>query len=485
MIGLIQNEELYQYDIRSMLQAFFDHEKIVEDTKDTRFQLKVEYQTEMTTVTLMEEGKRKDSRCIKGDYTKKEEFKNPLKRLLYEILSDYTKKRLPWGTMTGIRPTKVAYELLAEKVAEEEILSYYQNEYLTEEQKAKICLEVAKKEQALLNKVQYEDGYSLYIGIPFCPSTCLYCSFTSYPIGIYRDKVDAYLDALEREIRFVACNYRHKQLNTIYIGGGTPTSLSAEQLRRLVECINKEFDLSHLLEFTVEAGRPDSITKEKLLALKEGNAGRISINPQTMNDATLKLIGRNHTSGMVEETFYLARSLGFDNINMDMITGLPAEGIHEVEHTISAITNLKPDSITVHSLAIKRAANLSVKRKEFDRMIKGSTNEMLKAVDRSARMLGLEPYYLYRQKNIPGNLENVGYATPLKECLYNILIMEEKQDIIAVGAGTSSKFIFSKENRIERVENVKNVDHYMERIDEMINRKQAFLSDKEENAWKR
>ncbi|MBQ3512709.1 MAG: coproporphyrinogen dehydrogenase HemZ [Lachnospiraceae bacterium] len=476
MIGLIQNEDLYNYDIRSILQAFFDNEKIVEDILETRFQLKVEYGAEMTKVILIEDTKPEISRTLEGDYTQKETFKNPFKLLIYDILSEYTKKSLPWGTMTGIRPTKVALKLLEEDAFEESILEHYQKEYGTTKQKAKLCLEVAKKEKSLLEKVQYEDGYSLYIGIPFCPSTCLYCSFTSYPIGIYKDKIDAYLDALEKELQFVAQSCSHKKLQTIYIGGGTPTSLLAKHLNRLLASVNREFDLSHLLEFTVEAGRPDSITEDKLIALKEGGVKRISINPQTMNDATLKLIGRNHTSKMVEETYQLARSLGFDNINMDMITGLPSEEIKEVQNTISAITALKPDSITVHSLAIKRAANLTAKRKEFESMIKGSTNEMLEVVDANTRMLGLVPYYLYRQKNIPGNLENVGYALPGKECIYNILIMEEKQDIIAVGAGTSSKFVFPEENRIERVENVKNVEHYMERIDEMIKRKQAFLS---------
>ena len=476
MIGLIQNEDLYNYDIRSTLQAFFDNEKIIEDTSDTRFQLKVEYGTEITKVILIEDAKPLICRELKGDYTKKETYKNPFKCLIYDILSEYTKKSLPWGTMTGIRPTKVALKLIEEATPKEEIIEHYETEYKTTKQKATICYEVAKKELSLLNKIQYEDAYSLYVGIPFCPSTCLYCSFTSYPIGIYKDKIDAYLDALEQELKYVAKKLCHKRLQTIYVGGGTPTSLSAEHLKRLLNIIKNEFDLSYLLEFTVEAGRPDSITEDKLIALKEGNVKRISINPQTMNDATLKVIGRNHTSKMVEETYWLARRIGFDNINMDMITGLPLEGIEEVEKTISAITALKPDSITVHSLAIKRAANLTAKRKEFESMIKGSTNEMLELVDLNARKLGLEPYYLYRQKNIPGNLENVGYALPFKECIYNILIMEEKQDIIAVGAGTSSKFVFPEENRIERVENVKNVDHYIERIDEMIKRKQVFLS---------
>ena len=233
--------------------------------------------------------------------------------------------------------------------------------------------------------------------------------------------------------------------------------------------------MQYVREFCVECGRPDSITKEKLDVLKSLGVDRISINPQTMWDETLTLIGRAHTVKETKEAFKLARETGFDNINMDIIVGLPGEDMNHVEHTLEEIHRLAPDSLTLHSLAIKRAANLNIEMEKYHNLIKGSTNEMLLAVDRCARDLDLYPYYLYRQKNIPGKLENIGYSKKGKECAYNILIMEEKMDILALGAGGSSKFVFYKENRIERVENVKNVDEYICRIDEMIDRKRKMF----------
>ena len=371
---------------------------------------------------------------------------------------------------------------------EEEIKRLYEEVYLASFQKADICIEVAKKEQQLFEKFDYENEYCIYVGIPFCPTRCLYCSFTSYPIGMYKDvdevcdkpsrskqgfTVSDYIDALCKEIEAVAESdvYKNKRLVAIYVGGGTPSSLSAEQLKTVIKQLKSSFDMQYLREFCVECGRPDSITTDKLNVLKELGVDRISINPQTMSDETLKLIGRAHTVDQTKEAFKLAREAGFENINMDMIVGLPGEDISDVLHTLSEIEKLAPDSLTVHSLAIKRAANLNIEMEKYHFLIKGSTNEMLMAVDDCARRLKLYPYYLYRQKNIPGKLENIGYAASGKECLYNVLIMEEKVDIIAMGAGASSKFIFRDEGRIERVENVKNVDQYIERIDEMIKRK--------------
>jgi oxygen-independent coproporphyrinogen-3 oxidase len=403
--------------------------------------------------------------------------RNPLKAGLYKLLSEYTGKELPWGSMTGVRPTKVATERLERGESEEMIHRVYTDTYLTMDQKADICIEVAKREQELFRDFCYEEEYCLYVGIPFCPTRCLYCSFTSYPIEVYQDKVDAYLDALCKEIAFVAETpaYGKKRLVAIYVGGGTPSALSAKQLERLISEIKKHFDMQYVKEFCVECGRPDSITIDKLQVLKNSGVERISINPQTMSDETLKLIGRAHSVEQTKEAFTLARQAGFENINMDMIVGLPGEDIEDVRHTLSEIRKLSPDSITVHSLAIKRAANLNIEMERYRSLIKGSTNEMLLAVDQCARELGLLPYYLYRQKNIPGKLENIGYAAQGKECLYNVLIMEEKMDILALGAGASSKFVFHEENRIERVENVKNVDEYIKRIDEMLERKNRMF----------
>ena len=490
MIYLEQNEEFYNNDIRVMLQAFFDNEKVVLDKEGTRLSFIAEFvadcdvETRVTTgghvtFTLEDEEGYHASRTVVINYLDKRLARNPLKAAMYHLISEYTGKELPWGSLTGVRPTKIATEMLEDGISEESIHKAYTDTYLTIDQKADICIEVAKREQELLREFQYEQEYCLYIGIPFCPSRCLYCSFTSYPISVYQNKVEDYLAALFKEMEFVANAkpYKEKRLVAVYVGGGTPSALSAEQLGALVTKLKETFDMQYVREFCVECGRPDSITMEKLTVLKNMGVERISINPQTMSDETLSLIGRAHSVAQTKEAFQMAREAGFTNINMDMITGLPGEDISDVRHTLAEIKKLAPDSLTVHSLAIKRAANLNIEMERYFGMIKGSTNEMLLEVDACARELDLVPYYLYRQKNIPGKLENIGYAKKGKESIYNILIMEEKMDIIALGAGGSSKFVFHDEKRIERVENVKNVDEYINRIEEMIGRKEKmFLS---------
>ena len=266
-----------------------------------------------------------------------------------------------------------------------------------------------------------------------------------------------------------------RPLDTIYFGGGTPTSLPAEDIDAILCKLEQLFDTKNVLEFTVEAGRPDSITEEKLKVLASHGISRISINPQTMNQKTLDLIGRRHTVENVKEKFHMARELGFDNINMDLIMGLPGEDLDDVKHTLEEIEALKPDSLTVHSLAIKRAARLNMFKEEYADLKISNTPEMIALSEACARRMGMEPYYLYRQKNMAGNFENVGYSLPGKACLYNILIMEELATIVACGAGTTTKVVFPSENRRERCENVKEVEQYISRIDEMIGRKEKIL----------
>lgn len=362
----------------------------------------------------------------------------------------------------------------------EKIARYMKETYYASDEKIDLSIRIAKRELELLHKLDYENGYSLYIGIPFCPSTCLYCSFTSYPLGVWKGRMDEYLSALEKEIDFTAVKFAHKKLNTIYIGGGTPTTLTAAQLDRLLRKIKCSFDLSHLVEFTVEAGRPDSITRDKLKALRNHDISRISINPQTMKQATLDLIGRHHTVEQTVESFYLARELGFDNINMDLIVGLPDESLDDVRNTMECLRELDPDSITVHSLAVKRAARLRMFKEDYQEHKIVNTKEHIDLTARIAGEMGLSPYYLYRQKNMAGNFENVGYARPGKAGVYNVLIMEEKQTIMALGAGATTKFVFENATRMERVENVKDIKNYLERTDEMIERKVKKM---EEIAW--
>ena len=405
----------------------------------------------------------------------KKEARNVFKRMMYDMLKKLTGRELPWGTLTGVRPTKIVYTLLEDGKNDHEIRDYLKKEYYVSEKKGDLAIKVASNEKRLLEKLDYNNGYSLYAGIPFCPTTCLYCSFTSYPLAVWKDRVDTYVDAMLKELEFTSRLMKDKKLDTFYMGGGTPTTLEPEQLDRVLSFFEEHFDTSGLKEYTIEAGRPDSITRDKLLIMKKHGVDRISINPQTMNDDTLKLIGRHHTVEQINEAFTLARECGFDNINMDLIIGLPGETREHIERTMREVALLAPDSLTVHSLAIKRAARLNIFWEKYKDYAMVNTDDIINMTADCAAAMGMEPYYLYRQKNMAGNFENVGYSKPGREGIYNILIMEEKQTIMAVGAGASTKVVFPEENRIERVENVKDVTTYIENIDEMIDRKRRFF----------
>lgn len=477
MLGILLNDPSYEQDIRELMMAFYPGETFAHEKQDdVRMYVEGVYNgAGEFCLRILCDDRTEDERTFQLNYSNRLAAKTAIKRELYNMLSKRTGKELPWGTLTGIRPTKIALTRLYEGWTEDEIRKYMADTYLTSREKIDLSVEIAEREKNLLGRVDYENGYSLYVGIPFCPTTCLYCSFTSFPIGAWRGKMHLYLEALFKELEYVAHQMKGRTLDTIYFGGGTPTALEAEELDAILTKIEETFDLSAVKEFTVEAGRPDSITEEKLRTLRAHGITRISINPQTMKQATLDLIGRRHTVEKVKEQFRLARELGFDNINMDLIIGLPEEDINDVRDTMEQIRELAPDSVTVHSLAIKRAARLNIFRERYAGLKIENTQEMIDLTASCARSMGLVPYYLYRQKNMAGNFENVGYAAPDKECIYNILIMEERQTIVACGAGTTTKVIFPKENRLERVENVKDVEQYISRIDEMIERKQKML----------
>lgn len=415
-----------------------------------------------------------------GTGYKNSAYKNKWKGFFYQSLCDLTGKTLPWGNLTGIRPTKIAMTMLEEGRTEAEIAQFLKEEHFVSDEKIALSIDIAKREKGLLDTLHYEDGYSVYIGIPFCPTTCLYCSFTSFPICSWKKRIDDYLSAVEKEIDFVAEFYRDKKLDTIYIGGGTPTTLEAEELDRLLGKVRASFDFTYVKEFTVEAGRADSITREKLEVLYKHGVDRISVNPQTMHQKTLDIIGRRHTVEQVREAYQLAREIGFSHINMDIILGLPGETVEDVAYTIDEIKKLQPDSLTVHSLAIKRASRLHQWIEEHGIATLNNTDETMSVAAKGAADMGMKPYYLYRQKNMSGNFENVGYGkdggTDIgKYGLYNILIMEEKQTIVALGAGTITKRVYP-DGRIERCDNVKDVALYIEKIDEMIERKRRLLS---------
>lgn len=478
-IALYFNEKNFEYDIYSLVKAFYPRAEVstLYDENEITADFDVVYRVKLSDVkavfSVFEKQSRKQlaSAAVIRGIDERAEVKNVVKRLVYRTLKSQSGKALPWGDLTGIRPTKIPMRLLSEGKTDEEIRSFMKETYDTSEEKTALALQIAKHEKHILSSFDYENGYSLYIGIPFCTSICLYCSFGSHKLSTYQDMVEPYLTALFKELSFISEKMKGRVLHTIYVGGGTPTTLNADQLERLLLHVHSCFNLTKCREFTVEAGRPDTIDREKLEVMKHLGVSRISINPQTMNQKTLDLIGREHSVEDVRDKFNLARECGFDNINMDLIIGLPGEGRKEVSHTLKEIETLHPDGLTVHSLAMKRATRLHLFKEAYEDESFYNSDEIMNMTHEAAGRMGLKPYYLYRQKNIAGNYENTGYAADGKSGLYNILIMEEKQTIIAAGAGASTKFVFDHANRIERVENVKDLKNYVERIDEMLERK--------------
>ena len=483
MIQIQVNNEMFAYDMYHIIKAFYPG-LTINQTMDAAGKQAVKIQIDHYQLVIGEEEL--------ASFPERKERKNYVNIKVYEWLREITGRELSWGIMTGVRPTKPMMQLIETGMTDEEVADWMKGHYRVTDEKAKLGIAVAKKEKELLEQLDYQDGYSLYIGIPFCPSTCSYCSFTSYSISEWKDKVDSYLDAVCKELSFIASVSKEKKLNTIYIGGGTPTTLEPEQMDRLLTHLETHFLYDDLKEITVEAGRPDSITREKLEVLKAHNIGRISINPQTMQQKTLDVIGRKHTVEDIKNVYAMAREMGFSNINMDLIAGLPGETIEDMRDTLEQISKMLPDSLTVHALAMKRTSRLTMEQKgkakdeNEDAEIAYTLSGMIELASTYARQMNLEPYYLYRQKNIAGNFENVGYAKVDKAGIYNILIMEEKQSIVAVGAGASTKVVVPEDcividektgnlKKIVRSENVRDIEQYISRIDEMIERKGELL----------
>lgn len=494
MIILRMSHLEYENDVRALIMAFYHGVKIYVNPDADRqfdepaqFEMGIDFIDSHLHVRIFESLNGHDGDlnseliCKAGDSSETDissykQAKNDLKRLVYKVLCDYTGRQLPWGTLTGIRPTKIALGFFEEGITDEKMHEFFKREYDISEDKYRLCTHVAKREREILKYLDYHKGYSLYTGIPFCPTICAYCSFSSYPLKVWEKRVDDYLEALFKEIdAFKNLAEEQGKPLTFYMGGGTPTSLSADQMDRLLDRLFGTFHLDETAEKTIEAGRPDSITKDKLEVIRRYGITRISINPQTMNQKTLDAIGRRHTVEQVKEAFVLARDCGFDNINMDLIAGLPGETKEDFAYTLSQIETLAPESLTVHALAIKRAALVNRAKLYLQTASVEDVNDMINMAFDCAVRMGQEPYYLYRQKNIAGNLENVGYAKPGLEAIYNILIMEEKQTIVALGAGGTTKRVFDG-GRIERCENVKDVTSYINRIDEMIERKRKLCN---------
>lgn len=404
-------------------------------------------------------------------------IKRKLKVTLYYAMKSGLNRILPWGILTGIRPTKIVHKLINEGNTDEKIIDILKKEYLLSDKKAILLMNVTKYERDIIYPTD-KNKVSLYIGIPFCPSRCIYCSFLSSVLGENRDILKEYLKVLKFEIREIG-EYIDKNnlgIESIYIGGGTPTILNSFELNELLYTIEKEINLDQVKEYTLEAGRPDTINKDKLRISLQHGVNRISINPQTMNENTLNNIGRMHSPEDIVKSYKLAREEGFQIINMDLILGLPGEDTDIVIETLRQIEELQPENLTIHTLSIKKGSKLKEKINNIQFYKEENVLEMLEATQDFAAKNGYKPYYLYRQKYMMGNLENVGYCKKDYKSIYNIQMMSEKQTIIGLGAGSVTKVVFLEEDRIERMPNVKDVKQYIQRIHELIDRKILILN---------
>ncbi len=477
---IIQNHP-FQYEIEKLVRVFYPHTKIcvLSESDEETDQIVTSMEALDTGARLKVEaslcGKRLQKEQIVSydgvldNETAEDYLERKLVLLLFHVLRELTGYTPPWGILTGVRPAKLMSRLVRDW-NEERAAAYFQNELLVQPEKTALAQSVARAEAPVLADSRPE-SFSLYISIPFCPTRCSYCSFVSHSNEGAKKLIPRYMDHLLREI--AATGDLAKQLGlrleSIYIGGGTPTALNAEDLTRITGCIRERFDFSTLREYTIEAGRPDSVTPEKLLAIQNGGATRISINPQTFNDDVLREIGRRHTAKQTKDALVLARSLGFDNINMDLIAGLPTDTVESFQNTLETTLSFLPENVTVHTLALKRAATLVTEQLPVGDA--AQTEQMLALAFDALSSAGYAPYYMYRQSNCIGNLENVGWAKQGRECLYNVYMMEECHTVLACGAGAVTKLCVPNSTNVERIFNFKYPYEYIDRFDELMERK--------------
>lgn len=396
-------------------------------------------------------------------------------QLLYKLLCDFTGLTQPWGILTGVRPVKLLRRL-AEESNEEQAVKKFENDFFVSNEKIALSRETEHNERKIL-ELSKPESFSLYVGIPFCPSRCSYCSFVMASIERAEKLIEPYTKLLCEEIKRTAeiANKLGLRLETVYFGGGTPTTLSAEQLDTVLGTVNNSFDMSTCREFTVEAGRPDTIDIAKLFALKENKVDRISINPQTVNDEVLKTIGRKHTAQQFFDAFELARKCGFDNINTDLIAGLPTDTPESFKNSLDSIVRLNAECITVHTLCMKRASRLTTEGVTLDLQQARDAREMLAYTQNILGQNEYIPYYMYRQSRMVGNLENVGWSKRGFESLYNVYVMDETHTILACGSGGVTKLKRNNPDYLERIFNFKYPYEYIDRFDELIQRKSGIM----------
>ena len=468
----------FHYEMENLCRIFYPHEKIdvVTEPNNDAVQAYTGLKKRpdggrLLTVRLKIGDSVKSSGALLPAGTDEEEIKRRMAVELWQMLSEKLGFRPKWGILTGVRPVKL-YGRTVEEQGEEAASELFREKLLVSAEKTELARITWENEKKILDLSQ-RDSFSLYISIPFCPTRCSYCSFVSSSVEKAFRLIPRYVELLCEEIRRTAkiAEELHLRLQSVYFGGGTPTVLSAEQLSALLKAVRESFDLSGCREFTVEAGRPDTITAEKLLAMKTGGVTRVSVNPQTLNDEVLRAIGRKHTAAQTLSAFALAREQGFDNINMDLIVGLPKDTPESFRRTLDGVLDLGPESITVHTLALKRAARLNQEGEEAQSNAEVAS-EMLARADEMLPKTGYKPYYLYRQSRMVGNLENTGWAKPGYESLYNVFIMEECQSILACGAGAVTKLKDPDGSRIERIFNFKYPYEYIDRYEELMSRKE-------------
>lgn len=476
---LVVKNHTFHYEMENLVRVFFPNEKItvcgdVPEEGDFCF---TGLCGEKISVSLNQGGREYTLNGDTGTEKQPDEsadsfLERKMAVMLFSVLKGATGYTPPWGILTGVRPAKLMSNLIR-KMGEEKAKSYFKDELLVSEEKTNLAFMVAKTEAPVI-EMSSENSFSLYVSIPFCPSRCSYCSFISHSNESAKKLIPKYIEKLCEEIVCtgeIARNLSLK-LESVYIGGGTPTVLTAEQLKTVTDAIKDNFDLDGIREYTIEAGRPDSLNEDKFLVIAQSGCTRISINPQTFNDEVLKVIGRNHSSQMTLDSFETARRLGFSNVNMDLIAGLPADTVESFEKTLDTALSLSPENITVHTLALKRSATLVTDSRETNSAL--ATAQMLSIVQQRLSQSGYIPYYMYRQSKSLGNLENVGWARPGFEGLYNVFMMEECHTILSVGAGAVIKLKDPKGTRIERIFNYKYPYEYINNFDEILNRKKAI-----------
>lgn len=471
---------------------FFEDTKIIVSAEDADllidFNYKVdEHHTVYTESKLVVGNKQFESSYSKhyeNQGSEKEQnirLKRALSHVMLDVLEQYTGMTQQWGILTGIRPTKLYHKYRKQGLSEEAIFSMLRRDFRISYEKVELMREIVHRQLVTIPDLdEIGKEISVYIGVPFCPTKCAYCTFPAYAIGSNRKqgRVTSFIDGLHEEIRQMGkwLKDHRMQITTVYWGGGTPTSIEAEEMDALYQTMYESFpNPENIREITVEAGRPDTITTEKIDVLKKWGIDRISVNPQSYTDETLKAIGRHHTVQETIDKFHLARNLGMNNINMDLIIGLPNEGIEEFQHSLDESEKLMPESLTVHTLSFKRASEMTHNKDKYKVADRDTVTNMMAMATEWTKENGYVPYYLYRQKNILGNLENVGYSKRGEESLYNILIMEEVQTILGIGCGASSKFIHPQTGKITQFHNPKDPAAYILTYEESIAKKIEML----------